>query len=133
MARTALSRPLLSLLRAGVLLSLSATAAVAQTEFPFADGTDAAGRAKAVSDAAGRVLIESPEFPRGLWVDLADERGQALAGIQVEYDGRPDSLVALRCVDPARLRQETLLWTRAGGAPLSLSLKSGQPADLPAG
>ncbi len=133
MARTALPRPLLSLLRAGVLLAVAATAAAAQTEFPYAAGTDAAGRAEAVSDAAGRVLIESPEFPRGLWVHLADEAGQALAGIQVDYEGRPDSLVVIWAADPSGLRQETLLWTRPGGDPLSLSLKSGEPADLPAG
>ena len=131
MASTALSRPLLSL-RAGVLLAV-ATAAVAQTEFPFAAGTDAAGRAKAVSGAAGRVMIESPEFPRGLWVDLVDEAGQALAGVQVEYQGRADSLVTLRCVDPSGLRQETLLWTRAFGDPLRLALKTRDPAGLPPG
>ena len=129
MASTALPRPLLSLLRAGVLLAVAATALAAQTEFPFAAGTDSTGRAQAVSDAAGRVLIESPEFPRGLWVDLVDEAGQALAGIQVEYEGRPDSLVALRCVDPAGLRQETLLWTRPKGEPLSMRLKSRESVD----
>ena len=129
----ALPRPLLSLLRAGVLLSLTATAAAAQTEFPHAAGTDATGRAQAVSDAAGRVLIESPEFPRGLWVDLVDEAGQALAGIQVEYEGWPDSLVAVHCVDPSGVRQETLLWTRPGGDPLRLVLKPSETADLPAG
>ena len=134
MARTALPRPLLFLLRAGVLLAVAATAVVAaQTEFPYAAGTDAAGRGRAVSDAAGRVLIESPEFPRGLWVDFADEAGQAVAGIQVDYEGRPDSLVVIWAADPSGLRQETLLWTRPGGDPLSLSLKSGEPADLPAG
>ena len=133
MASTALPRPLLSLLRAGVLLSLTATAAVAQTEYPYAAGTDSTGRAQAVSDAAGRVLIESPEFPRGLWVDLVDEAGQALAGIRVAYEGWPDSLVALRCVDPAGLRQETLLWTRPGDASLQLTLKPDEPAALPAG
>ncbi len=132
MASPALPRPLLSLLRAGVLLALAATAA-AQTEFPHAAGTDLTGRAQAVSDAAGRVMIESPEFPRGLWVDLVDEAGQALAGIQVEYQGRTDSLVALRCVDPSGLRQETLLWTRPGDASLKLTLNADEPAGLPAG
>ena len=133
MASTALPRPLLSLLQAGSLLSLAATVAVAQTEFPHAAGTDSTGRAQAVSDAAGRVLIESPEFPHGLWVDLVDEVGQALAGIQVAYEGSPDSLVALHCIDPSGLRHETLLWTRSGGNPLRLALKPGESADLPAG
>ena len=133
MASTSLPRPLLSLLRAGVLLAVAATAAAAQTEFPHAAGTDLTGRAQAVSDAAGRVMIESPEFPRGLWLDLVDEAGQALAGIQVAYEGWPDSLVAVHCVDPSGRRQETLLWTRPGGHSLSLSLKSGEPGDLPAG
>ena len=133
MASTALPRPLLSLLRAGVLLSLTATAAVAQTEYPHAAGTDRSGRVQAVSDAAGRVLIESPEFPRGLWVGLVDEGGKALAGIQVAYEGWPDSLVAVHCVDPSGLRQETLLWTRPGGDPLRLVLKPDEPTDLPAG
>lgn len=133
MARTLLPRPLLSLLRIGVFLSLVVTAVAAQTEFPYAAGTASMGRAQAVSDAAGRVLIESPEFPRGLWVDLVDEAGQVLAGIQVEYEGWPDSLVALHCVDPSGLRQETLLWTRPGGDPLRLVLKPDEPTDLPAG
>ena len=125
--------PLLSLLRAGVLLFLTAISAAAQTEFPFAAGTDSAGRAQAVSDVSGRVLIESPEFPRGLWVDLVDEGGKALAGIQVAYEGWPDSLVAVHCLDPSGLRQETLLWTRLGGEPLRLVLKPDEPTDLPAG
>ncbi len=134
MARTALPRPLLFLLRAGVLLAVAATAVVAaQTEFPYAAGTDAAGRGRAVSDAAGRVLIESPEFPRGLWVDFADEAGQAVAGIQVDYEGRPDSLVVIWAADPSGLRQETLLWTRQRGPFLGLRLKSSESAELPAG
>ena len=133
MASTALPRPLLSLLRAGVLLAVAATLAAAQTEFPYAAGTDSTGRAQAVSDATGRVLIESPEFPRGLWVDLVDEAGHALPGIQAEYEGWPDSLVALRCVDPAGLRQETLLWTRPDGAPLQLTQKPDESPGLPAG
>ena len=105
----------------------------ASMDSPFAAGTDRIGHAQAVSDAAGRVMIESPEFPRGLWVDLQDDAGQALVGIQVEYEGRPDSLVSIRCVDPAGLRQQTLLWTPSGGDPLRLELKSGSLADLPAG
>ncbi len=121
MASTALPRPLLSLLQAGVLLAL-ATIAAAQTEFPHAAGTDSTGRAQAVSDAAGRVMIESPEFPRGLWVDVVDWGKEAAAGIQVEYGGRPDSLVVLRCVDPSHPRYETWLWTRPSGRPLRLRL-----------
>ena len=105
----------------------------ASLESPFAAGTDRTGRAQAVSDAAGRVMIESPEFPRGLWLHLQDDAGQALVGIQVEYEGRPDSLITIRCIDPAGLRQETLLWTRSGGDPVRLELKSGRLADLPAG
>ncbi len=121
------------LVRAGVLLALAATTAAAQTEYPYAAGTDTTGRAQAVSDGAGRVLIESPEFPRGLWLDLADEAGQAVAGVQVEYQGRADSLVAFRCVDPSGLLQETLLWARPEGDPMSLALRTSEPADLPAG
>ena len=119
-------------LRFGVLLALAASAA-AETEFPFAAGTDSTGLAEAVSNAAGRVMIESPEFPRGLWVELTDEAGEGLAGLQVEYHGRPDGLVALRCVDPSGLREETLLWTRPGGGPIRLQLKPGEPVDLPEG
>ena len=133
MARTTLTGPLPSPFRAGVLLLATATAAVAQTDYPFAAGTDSSGRAQAVSDAAGRVLIESAEYPRGLWLDLADEAGQALGGIQVEYQGRPDSLVALHCVDPSGLLQEMLVWARPGGDPLRLPLRTREPADLPAG
>ena len=112
---------------------MAATALAAETQFPYAAGTDSTGRAQAVSDAAGRVLIESPEFPRGLWVDLEGESGQALAGIQVEYRGRPDSLIALRCVDPSGLLQETLLWARPGGDPLRLLLRTRESEALPAG
>ena len=132
MPRTVVSGPLRSFLRAGVLV-LAVSASAAQTEYPHAAGTDSAGRAQAVSDGAGRVLIESPEFPRGLWVDLVDEGRKALAGIQVEYEGWPDSLVAVHCVDPSGMRQETLLWTRPGGDPLRLVFKPDEPADLPSG
>ena len=100
---------------------------------PFAGGTDSTGQAQAVSDAVGRVLIESPEFPRGLWVDLVDEGGRGLAGIQVVYQDEPDSLVAMWSVDPSGLQQETLLWTRQRGPFLSLMLKSSESAELPAG
>ena len=117
------TRPVPSLFRDGALLALAATAAAAQTEFPHAAGTDSSGRAQAVSDAAGRVLIESPEFPRGLWVDLVDEAGQELAGIQMEYEGSPDGLVAIWSADPSGLRQETLLWTRPGGDTLRLAVR----------
>ncbi len=126
----------LSILRSGVLLTLAAlgvAAATAQPEFPFAVGVDRTGWAQAQSNAEGRVMIESPEYPRGLWLDLVDEAGQALAGLQVEYQGRPDSLVAIRCIDPAGRRRETLLWTRPSGDPLRLTLRPREPADLPAG
>ena len=133
MARTLLPRPLLSLLRVGVFLSLVATAAAAETELPFAAGTDSTGRAQAVSDTAGQVLIESPEFPRGLWVEVVDETGQALAGIEVEYQGRADSLVVIWVVDPSGLRQETLQWSRPAGGSLHLALRAADPAHLPPG
>ena len=123
----------LAILRSGFLLAipvLGAPEATAQTEFPHAAGTDRAGRAHAVSDAAGRVLIESPEFPRGVWVHLADEAGQALAGIQVEFQGRADSLVAIWSVDPSGVRQETVLWTRPGADTLRLALQDADPAGL---
>ena len=126
----------LAILRSGFLLAipvLGAPEATAQTEFPFAAGTDRAGRAQAVSNAAGRVLIESPEFPRGVWVDVSDEAGQALPGIQVEFQGRADSLVAIWSVDPSGLRQETLLWARPRRDPLRLAIRPGQPAGLPQG
>ena len=115
------------------LMALGTPPTAAQMEFPYAAGTDSSGRAQAVSDAAGRVMIESPEFPRGLWVDMVDEAGHALPGIQVEYEGPPDSLVAIWSVDPSGLRQATLLWTRPGGDPIRLELKSGKPANLPLG
>ena len=115
------------------LTALGVSAPAAETEFPFAAGTDISGRARAVSDAAGRVMIESPEFPRGLWVHLADDAGQALPSIQVEYQGGPDSLVAIWSLDPSGFRQETLLWTRPGGDALRLTLQAADPADLPPG
>ena len=125
----------LPILRSAVLLALPALGApsTAQTEFPYAAGTDSTGRAQARSNAEGRVLIESPEFPRGLWVQLLDESGQTLARLQVEYQGLPDSLVALRCVDPAGEMQETLLWSRQEGDPLRLTLRPRETSDLPEG
>ena len=127
--RTAL---LLALLLLG-LTTLGASAATAQTELYFATGVDSTGRALAQSNADGRVLIESPQYPRGLWLHLVDESGDALAGLQVEYQGRPDSLVAIRCVDPAGEMRETLIWTRPDGDPLRLMLNQKEAADLPAG
>ena len=79
------------------------------------------------------MLIESPQYPRGLWLHLVDEAGDALTGIRVEYQGRPDSLVAIHCVDPVGGVQETLVWTRPEGDPLRLTLKPKEAADLPTG
>ena len=133
------------MLRSGVLQALAALwagAAWAQlvisespsaAERPFAVGVDRTGWAQARSNAAGQVMIESPEYPRGLWLHVVDEAGQALAGIQVDYHGLPNGLVALRCVDPAGLRREMLLWTLPQGDPLRLTLQPRGPADLPAG
>ena len=127
--RTAL---LLALLLLG-LAALGSSAATAQTELFFATGVDSTGRAQAQSNADGHVLIESPEYPRGLWLHLVDEAGDALVGLQVEYQGQPDSLVAIRCVDPVGGVQETLVWTRPDSTPLRLTLKPRETADLPAG
>ena len=123
---------LLALLLLG-LATLGGSAATAQTELFFATGVDSTGWAQAQSNADGHVLIESLEYPRGLWLHLVDEAGDAIAGLQVEYQGRPDSLVAIRCVDPAREVQETLVWTRPEGTLLRLILKPKEAADLPAG
>ena len=79
------------------------------------------------------MLIESPQYPHGLWLHLVDEAGEALAGIRVEYQGQLDSLVAIRCVDPAGKVRETLLWTRPDSTSLRLTLKSRGTTDLPAG
>ena len=125
-----------AILRLGILLTLAAlgtSAATAQTELFFATGVDSTGWARAQSNADGHVLIESPQYPHGLWLHLVDESGDALAGLQVEYQGRPDSLVAIRCVEPTGGVRETLVWTRPEGTPLSLILKPREAADLPAG
>ena len=125
-----------AILRSGILLAMvvfGASAATAQTELYFATGVDSTGWAQAQSNADGHVLIESPQYPRGLWLHLVDEAGDALAAIQVEYQGRPDSLVAIRCVDPAGGVRETLVWTRPSGDPLRMKLKSRGTANLPAG
>ena len=123
---------LLALLLLG-LATLGGSAATAQTELFFATGVDSTGRALAQSNADGHVLIESLEYPRGLWLHLVDETGDALAGLQVEYQGQPDSLVAIRCVDPGGGVRETLVWTRPEGDPLRLTMKPREPTDLPAG
>ncbi|MXW77863.1 MAG: hypothetical protein F4Z57_02520 [Gemmatimonadetes bacterium] len=125
-----------AILQSGILLTLTAlgaSAATAQTELFFATGVDSTGRALAQSNADGHVLIESPQYPRGLWLHLVDEAGDALAGLQVEYQGRLDSLAAIRCVDPAGEVQETLVWTRPEGDPLRLTLKPRESTNLPAG
>ena len=122
-------------MRAAIFLALTAlgtSTATAQTELYFATGVDSTGRAQAQSNADGHVLIESLEYPRGLWLHLVDEAGDALAGIRVEYQGRPDSLVVIHCVDPAGGVQETLLWTRSDGTPLRLTLKPKGTSDLSA-
>ena len=121
------------ILRYGILLALATlgtSAATAQTELFFATGVDSTGRALAQSNADGHVLIESPQYPLGLWLHLVDEAGDALAGLQVEYQGRPDSLVAIHCVDPTGGARETLIWTRPDGIPLRLTLKSNELTDL---
>ena len=131
-------------LRSGVLqalVALWAGAAWAQlaisespsaAKLPFAAGVDSTGWAQARSNAAGQVMIESPEYPRGLWLQLVDEAGQALDGMRVEYQGRRDGLVAIRCLDPAGLWRERLLWSQPESDPLRLTLQSGESVDLPA-
>ena len=126
-----------AIFRFGMLLALAAlgaSAATAQTDFFFATGTDSTGWAQAQSNADGHVLIESPQYPHGLWLHLVDEAGQPLANIQVEYQGQPDSLVAIHCVDPAGSVRETLIWSRPEGDSLRLTLKPEEASDeLPAG
>ena len=124
-----------AILQSGILLALilGPSAATAQTELFFATGVDSTGWAQAQSNADGHVLIESPQYPRGLWLHLVDEAGDALAGLQVEYQGRPDSLVAIRCVDLVGGMREMLVWTRSEGDPLRLTLKPRETSDLPAG
>ncbi len=125
-----------AILQSGILLALAAlgaSAATAQTELFFATGVDSTGWAQAQSNADGHVLIESPQYPRGLWLHLVDEAGDALAGLQVEYQGQPDSLVAIRCVDPVGEVQETLVWTRPESTLLRLILKPKEAVDLPEG
>ena len=123
-----------TILRLGMLLTLAAgVPAAAQTELFFATGVDSTGWAQAQSNADGHVLIESPQYPRGLWLYLVDDAGDALAGLQVEYQEQPDRLVAIRCVDPAGAMRETLIWTQPEGNALRLTLKPKEEDDLPAG
>ena len=124
----------LSILRFGMLLTLAAgVPAAAQPELFFAAGVDSTGWAQAQSNADGHVLIESPQYPRGLWLHWVDDAGDALAGLQVEYQERPDRLVAIRCVDPVGAMRETLVWTRPEGDDLRLTLQPKEAGDLPAG
>ena len=123
-----------TILRFGMLLTLAAgVPAAAQPELFFAAGVDSTGWAQARSNADGHVLIESPQYPRGLWLHWVDDAGDALVGLQVEYQERPDSLVAIRCVDPVGAMRETLIWTRPEGDALRLTLKPKEAGDLPAG
>ena len=125
----------LSILRLGMLLTLAALGvpAAAQTELFFAAGVDSTGWAQARSNADGHVLIESPQYQRGLWLHWVNDAGDALAGLQVEYQERPDSLVVIRCVDPVGAMRETLIWTRPEGDALRLTLQPKEAGDLPAG
>ena len=86
-----------------------------------------------MSDAGGRVLIESPEVPRGLWVTLTDEAGRGLTGIQVEYESLPNRLVSFRFADPSGQRQETLLWTQSAGGHHIIDMGLRQPVDMAPG
>ena len=123
-----------TILRLGMLLTLAAgVPAAAQTELFFATGVDSTGWAQAQSNADGHVLIESPQYPRGLWLHLVDDAGDALAGLQVEYQEQPDRLVAIRCVDPVGAMRETLIWTRLEADALRLTLKPKEEGDLPTG
>ena len=123
-----------TILRFGMILTLAAgVPAAAQPELFFAAGVDSTGWAQAQSNADGHVLIESPQYPRGLWLHWVDDAGDALAGLQVEYQERPDRLVAIRCVDPVGAMRETLVWTRPEGNALRLTLKPKEAGDLPAG
>ena len=123
-----------TILRFGMLLTLAAgVPAAAQTELFFATGVDSTGWAQAQSNADGHVLIESLQYPRGLWLHLVDDAGDALAGLQVEYQEQPDRLVAIRCVDPVGAMRETLIWTQPEGNALRLTLKPKEEDDLPAG
>ena len=125
----------LSILRLGMLLTLAALGvpAAAQPELFFAAGVDSTGWAQARSNADGHVLIESPQYPHGLWLHWVDDAGDALAGLQVEYQERPDSLVVIRCVDPVGAMRETLIWTRPEADALRLTIKPKEAGDLPAG
>ena len=124
-----------TILRFGMLLILAALGvpAAAQPELFFAAGVDSTGWAQAQSNADGHVLIESPQYPHGLWLHWVDDAGDALAGLQVEYQEQPDSLVAIRCVDLVGAMRETLIWTRPEGDALRLTIKPKEAGDLPAG
>lgn len=115
------------------LMSVWAVAAAAETELSHAVGVDRSGRALAQSDGRGRVMVESPEHPRGLWLHLTDRDGSPLPGVQVDYQSGREGLVAIRSFDPAGEMRETLVWTRPTGDPVRLILKAGPPGDLPAG
>ena len=115
------------------LTSVWAVGAAAETELPHAVGVDRSGRAQAQSDGRGRVMVESPEHPRGLWLHLTDGDGSPLPGLQVEYQSGRDGLVAIRSLDPAGEMRETLAWTRPTGDPVPLMVKAGTPGGLPAG
>ncbi len=124
------------MVQARVLLTLAtawAAAATAETELFHAVGVDRSGRALGQSDGDGRVMVESPEYPRGLWLHLLDEAERPLPGLHVEYRGRRDSLVSIRCADPDGVVRKTLVWTRPAGDPLHLRLKAAEPGDLPPG
>ena len=115
------------------LTSVWAVGAAAETELSHAVGVDRSGRAQAQSDGRGRVMVESPEHPRGLWLHLTDGDGSPLPGLQVEYQSGREGLVAIRSFDPAGEMQETLVWTRPTGDPVRLRLKARTSGDLPAG
>ena len=131
MSTKILRYPLLSL----TLAALGASTVSAdhdEDEFFYFAGVDTAGLARAQSNDDGTVMFESPEFPRGLWIHLGGETGDALSGIKVFYRGQADGLVAVICYGPGV--QMTEVWTRPDGTPLRLALKPEEAAgDLPGG
>ena len=62
------------------LVALGTSAATAQTELFFATGVDSTGWAQAQSNADGHVLIESPQYPRGLWLHCIEPVEDRLIG-----------------------------------------------------
>ena len=121
----------------------------ATRDHPWYAGTDTSGVAVVRSNESGSVLIESPEFPRGLWIHLRTETGEVLPDVYLLYrplfpapdPGRPAygdegeraGLSGIIVWGGEVQVRFTEIWIRPDGTPLRFTIKTASEDDLPDG